>query len=72
MASFFAPWLAPFPFAVGLFALALCAFLAAMYLTVETPEAALREDFRRRALAAGVAVGVAAWLALLVARRARR
>ena len=27
--GFFAPWLAPFPLAVGLFALALCAFLAA-------------------------------------------
>ena len=33
--GFFAPWLAPFPLAVGVFALALCAFLAATYLTVE-------------------------------------
>ena len=35
--GFFAPWLAPFPLAVGLFALALCALLAATYLTVEAP-----------------------------------
>src|SRR6185436_14592217 len=55
--SFFTPWLAPFPLAVGGFALALCAFLAATYLTVEVRHPALREDFRLRALAAGVAVG---------------
>ena len=30
--GFFAPWLAPFPVATGLFALALCAYLAATYL----------------------------------------
>ena len=36
--GFFTPWLAPFPLAVGLFALALFAFLAATYLTVETSD----------------------------------
>jgi cytochrome bd ubiquinol oxidase subunit II len=49
--DFFAAWLAPFPLALGVFALALCALLAATYLTVETTDPALREDFRRRALA---------------------
>jgi cytochrome d ubiquinol oxidase subunit II len=58
--SFFTPWLAPFPLAVGLFALALCAFLAATYLTVEVTDEDLREDFRRRALGAGLVVGVLA------------
>jgi hypothetical protein len=44
---FIAPWLAPFPIAVGLFALALFAFLAAVYLTIEAKDdAALRDDFR--------------------------
>ncbi|MGE5759135.1 MAG: cytochrome d ubiquinol oxidase subunit II, partial [Gemmatimonadota bacterium] len=57
-----------FPLAVGLFTLCCFAFLAAVYLTLETPEGVLREDFRRRALWAGVAVGVAAGLALIVAR----
>ena len=33
--GFFNSWLAPFPFAVGFFALALFAFIAAVYLTVE-------------------------------------
>lgn len=48
-------WLTPFTGAVGLFAAALFAFLAATYLAVEA-EGALREDFRRRALGAGLAV----------------
>ncbi len=68
VASYVAPWLAPFPLAVGLFTLCCFAFLAAVYLTLEAPEGELREDFRGRALTAGVAVGVAAGLALLVAR----
>jgi cytochrome d ubiquinol oxidase subunit II len=65
--GFFAAWLAPFPLAVGLFALALCALLAATYLTVETSDPTLREDFRRRALAAAVAVGVIALVAFVLA-----
>jgi cytochrome d ubiquinol oxidase subunit II len=54
-------WVAPFPLAVGLFAAALFAFLAATYLAVEA-EGELREDFRRRALGAGVAVFLCALL----------
>jgi len=65
--GFVAAWLAPFPLAVGVFALALCALLAATYLTVETRDPALREDFRARALAAAVAVGVAALIAFVLA-----
>jgi cytochrome bd ubiquinol oxidase subunit II len=60
------PWTAPFPLLVGLMTLALCSFLAAVYMTIET-EGELRDDFRRRALGAGGAVGIvalpAAWLA---------
>ena len=67
---FVRPWFAPFPIAVGLFALALFAFLAAVYLTVEAHEPALREDFRRRALAAAGAVFVVAAIALLLSMRA--
>ena len=65
--GFVRPWLAPFPIAVGLYALALCAFLAATYLSVEVesdPE--LQRDFRKRALVAGVAVGGCALLAFLL------
>jgi cytochrome bd ubiquinol oxidase subunit II len=65
---FVRPWAAPFPIATGVFALALFAFLAATYLTVDAEEDALREDFRRRALAAAVAVFVCAAVALILAR----
>ena len=50
------PWCTPFAFSVGLLALVLFAFLAAVFLTLETRDPDLCEDFRRRALAAGVAV----------------
>jgi len=50
-----APWLRPLALAMGGFALAICAYLAAVYLANET-EGELREDFRRRALLAGTAV----------------
>lgn len=71
-ARFVAPWLAPFPLACGALALASFAFLAATYLTVdatdEAHDAALREDFRRRALWSAVVVFATAFLALVVAR----
>ncbi|MCU0622640.1 MAG: cytochrome d ubiquinol oxidase subunit II, partial [Gemmatimonadaceae bacterium] len=66
---FVAPWLGPFPWAVGAFVLILFAYLAAVYLTVEASEPALREDFRARALASGVALFVAGGLVFLLARR---
>jgi cytochrome d ubiquinol oxidase subunit II len=66
--GFFEAWLAPFPFAVGLFALTLFAFLAAVYLTLETSDRDLQEDFRRRALAAGVALGALALGVFLLAK----
>lgn len=61
-------WLAPFPLVVGLFAAVLFAFLAATYLAVEA-EGALREDFRRRAIVAGVAVFLLALVAAVLSAR---
>jgi cytochrome d ubiquinol oxidase subunit II len=61
------PWLTPFALAAGLFTLALCAFLAAVYLTVEAEgDAGLQEDFRRRALGSGLACGVLALATFLL------
>jgi cytochrome d ubiquinol oxidase subunit II len=60
-------WLAPFPFVIGLLALTTCAYLAAVYLTLETT-GALQEDFRGRALGAGVVFAALAALALALAR----
>lgn len=65
--GFFDSWLAPFPLAVGFFASALFAFLAAVYLTVEADEHALQEDFRLRALLSGVVVGVLALTVFVLA-----
>jgi cytochrome d ubiquinol oxidase subunit II len=59
--TFVAPWLTPFGLGVGVLTLALFAFLAAVYLTVEAQDDDLREDFRRRALYAAAAVFVAAF-----------
>jgi cytochrome bd ubiquinol oxidase subunit II len=57
-----APWLAPFPLALGALALAMFAFLAAVYLGVREP--ALRDAFRRRALWSAGAMFVTAFGAL--------
>jgi cytochrome d ubiquinol oxidase subunit II len=66
--DFVSAWLAPFPFAIGFFTLSLCAFLAAVYMTVELDDdRPLQEDFRRRGLWAAVAVGVTAFLSLFLA-----
>jgi cytochrome d ubiquinol oxidase subunit II len=68
VSGFFAGWLSGFAWATGALVLSLFAFLAAVYLTCEAADPALREDFRRRALVAGVAVGVCALIAALLAR----
>ncbi len=65
--NFFSAWLAPFPFAVGFFALALFAFLAAVYLIQETGDKSLQEGFRRRAIVSGIVVGVLALIVFLLA-----
>jgi len=63
---FIHPWLAPFPIVVGLFALALFAFLAAVYLTIAARDDAVRDDFRHRALImAGVVLVLAAFALVL-------
>jgi cytochrome d ubiquinol oxidase subunit II len=69
IAAYVRPWLSPFPLSVGLLTLVLFAFLAAVYLTIETADAELREDFRRRAIGAAVAAFGAAALSLGLAYR---
>ena len=66
--GFFKPWLALFPFSVGLYALALFAFLAAVYLANETDDRALQNDFRKRAILSGAAVGVLAAVCFTLSR----
>ncbi|HFC11625.1 MAG TPA: cytochrome d ubiquinol oxidase subunit II, partial [Anaerolineae bacterium] len=66
--DFISAWFALFPFLLGLLVLSLFAFLAAVYLTNETDDPALQEDFRLRALVSGAVVGIFAFLTLLAAR----
>jgi cytochrome d ubiquinol oxidase subunit II len=69
LSGFFAPWLRLFPWVVGVFTLAIFAFLAAVYLCVEAQDEDLREDFRARAIGAGAAVGAMAALSWALAYR---
>jgi cytochrome bd ubiquinol oxidase subunit II len=69
--AYVVPWCTPWGIAIGVLALTLFAFLAAVYLTVEAENANdldLEDDFRRRALEAAGAVIVVAWVAISVAR----
>jgi cytochrome d ubiquinol oxidase subunit II len=67
--QFVQPWLTPFAVSVGLLTLLLFAFLAAVFLTLETRDPELSEDFRRRALVTGIAVFFGSALVLLLSRR---
>ena len=70
MAGYVRPWATPFALVTGCLALALFAFLAAVYLTVEAgDDRELADDFRRRALGAAAAVVILAAGTLVVARR---
>jgi cytochrome d ubiquinol oxidase subunit II len=67
--NFFAGWLAPFPFACGVFALVLFAFLAATYLTLDAgqdPE--VQNDFRRRAISAEITLAPVAALVFFTSK----
>jgi cytochrome d ubiquinol oxidase subunit II len=51
-------WTSPFSLAIGAFALAVCAQLAAVFLILETEDALVRTDFERRGLIASLVVAV--------------
>jgi cytochrome d ubiquinol oxidase subunit II len=68
--GFFAGWTSAFALACGVFAQALFAFLAAVYLTVDSDgRPSVQDDFRRRALASGVALAPVAAAVFVLARR---
>jgi cytochrome d ubiquinol oxidase subunit II len=60
-------WYSPVSILVGLLTLAVCSYLAAVYLTVET-RGKLQADFRQRALIAWVVVAVLAGTLLFLSR----
>lgn len=64
-------WTSPLSLFAGLFAVAICAYLAATYLIVEAQvrgEPDLARDFRVRAIGSGVAAGILAAIGLIVVR----
>jgi cytochrome d ubiquinol oxidase subunit II len=61
-------WTSPLALATGLFAVALCAQVAAVFLLRETHDPELRADFRRRAVRATFAVWVLGLLPVSIAR----
>jgi cytochrome d ubiquinol oxidase subunit II len=66
--GFLEGWTTPLAVVIGLFALSICAYLAATYLMVENEDRpALLADFRRRAIASALVSGVLALLALAIA-----
>ena len=68
--GFFAGWLTPFALACGLFALALFAFLAATYLTVDpSAEPNVQNDFRLRALWSGSALAPIAFVVFITSKQ---
>jgi cytochrome bd ubiquinol oxidase subunit II len=67
VAVFIRPWLTTFSLSVGVFALVLFGYLAAVYLTLEAHDPEERAAFRQRALIAGALAGVMAATVLLLA-----
>lgn len=69
ISGFLAGWLSPFALACGGFALVLFAFLAAVYLTVDTEsDGQLQNDFRARALWSGSALAPVAFVVFITAK----
>jgi cytochrome bd-type quinol oxidase subunit 2 len=64
--DFVRPWATPFCASVGVFAVAMFAYLSATYAAYECEEPALREDFRSHAIASAISTGVLAGVVLLL------
>lgn len=60
-------WLSPFPISVGLLVPASFAFLAAVYLILETDDPGLREEFRRDSIRSAAALAIFSGLTLVAA-----
>jgi cytochrome d ubiquinol oxidase subunit II len=62
-------WTSPFAISVAFFAVAVCAQIAAVFILREIASTELRDDFRRRALRATIAVWILGTMPALVAAR---
>jgi cytochrome bd ubiquinol oxidase subunit II len=68
--GFLGTWFHPFPLIVGLLSLSLFTYLSACYLTIETDDPALQNDFRNRSLFSGFISLMAAFATYVVAGNA--
>jgi cytochrome bd ubiquinol oxidase subunit II len=66
--NFIAPWLAPFPIAIGFLTLVLCAFSAATYLIFESNDQDLKNIFRKRTFIAMIVLFLLAAITLFLSR----
>jgi cytochrome bd ubiquinol oxidase subunit II len=68
--GYFQPWIGPFPIIVGLLGVATCAYLSAIYLTIDAADEdpRLQEDFRVRGIIAGIVVGLLGVIAIPITR----
>ena len=67
--GYFQPWLGPFPLIVGVLGVATCAYLSAIYLTIEASgNEPLQEDFRLRGIVAGAVLGALGVAAIFITR----
>ncbi len=66
LTDFVRPWLTPFCASVGVFAVAMFAYLSATYAAYEAEDPKLREDFRAHAVAAALCTGLMAGVVLLL------
>jgi cytochrome bd ubiquinol oxidase subunit II len=65
--GYVAPWLSPFPLALGLFTMCLFTYVAAVYLIGESADGELRASFMRKAAWAGLATVVSGGIVFLSA-----
>lgn len=66
--GYVSPWLQPFPLAVGLLALMMFLYLAAVYLILETSDVTLQEIFRKRAITTAMFSGLLGELVFLLGK----
>ncbi len=62
------PWLTPFAASVGLLTLTVFSYLAAVYLTLETRDRLVQDDFRLRAMGTAAAVAIVGAVTLVLGR----
>lgn len=65
--DFLGSWVQLFPIFTGLLTLVICAYLAAIYLILETSDQGLQDDFRKRALVSGVVLLIFTVLGTVIA-----